>query len=338
MDIDLAALRMIEADKGIPVKDMIDTIRQALLSAYRHTEGHQPHASIDIDEKTGAVSVIVKEIDEDGAVISEYDDTPRNFGRVAATTARQVILQRLRDAENDRTYGQYAAQQAEIVAGVVQRDAAANKRGMVVVQLGTELDSQEGILAPSEQVPGESYNHGDRLKCFVVGVRRGANSTQILLSRTHPNMVRELFRLEVPEIDAGEVEITSVAREAGHRSKIAVRSLKDGINAKGACIGTMGQRVRNVMRELGGEKIDIIDWDEDPAVFVGNALSPAKALSVTVLDEETKAARVVVPDYQLSLAIGKEGQNARLAARLTGWRIDIRSDGVTTEPPEHAEL
>jgi len=150
-------------------------------------------------------------------------------------------------------------------------------------------------------------------------------------------MVRELFRLEVPEIDAGEVEITSVAREAGHRSKIAVRSLKDGINAKGACIGTMGQRVRNVMRELGGEKIDIIDWDDDPAVFVGNALSPAKALSVTVLDEETKAARVIVPDYQLSLAIGKEGQNARLAARLTGWRIDIRSDGVTTEPPERTD-
>lgn len=337
MNIDLAALRMIEAEKGIPVNDMIETIRQALLSAYRHTEGHQPYASIDINEKTGAVAVIVREFDEDGAIISEYDDTPNNFGRVAATTARQVILQRLRDAENDRTYGQYAAQQGEIVAGIVQRDAAANKRGMVVVQLGTEMDSQEGILAPSEQVPGEQYNHGDRLKCFVVGVRRGASSTQILLSRTHPNMVRELFRLEVPEIDAGEVEITSVAREAGHRSKIAVRSLKEGINAKGACIGTMGQRVRNVMRELGGEKIDIIDWDDDPAVFVGNALSPAKALSVTVLDEETKAARVIVPDYQLSLAIGKEGQNARLAARLIGWRIDIRSDGVTTEPPERAE-
>lgn len=332
MNIDLAALRMIEADKGIPVSDMIETIRQALLSAYRHTDGHQPHARIDIDEKTGEVAVIVTELDEDGNLISEYDDTPRDFGRVAATTARQVIVQRLRDAENDRTYGQYSAQQGEIVAGVVQRDAAANKRGMVVVQLGTEMDSQEGILAPSEQVPGEQYNHGDRLKCFVVGVRRGMSSTQILLSRTHPNMVRELFRLEVPEVDAKEVEITSVAREAGHRSKIAVRSLQEGVNAKGACIGPMGQRVRNVMRELGGEKIDIIDWDEDPAVFVGNALSPAKALSVTVLDEEAKAARVVVPDYQLSLAIGKEGQNARLAARLTGWRIDIRSDGVTTAP------
>lgn len=332
MNIDLAALRMIEADKGIPVSDMIETIRQALLSAYRHTEGHQPHARIDINEKTGEVAVTVTELDEDGNVISEYDDTPSDFGRVAATTARQVIVQRLRDAENERTYGQYSAQQGEIVAGVVQRDAAANKRGIVVVQLGTEMDSQEGILAPSEQVPGEQYNHGDRLKCFVVGVRRGMSSTQILLSRTHPNMVRELFRLEVPEVDSKEVEITSVAREAGHRSKIAVRSLKEGVNAKGACIGPMGQRVRNVMRELGGEKIDIIDWDEDPAVFVGNALSPAKALSVTVLDEEAKAARVVVPDYQLSLAIGKEGQNARLAARLTGWRIDIRSDGVTTAP------
>jgi len=337
VNIDLAALRMIESDKGIPVSDMIETIQQALLSAYRHTEDHKPHARIEINEKTGEVAVIVTELDEDGNLISEYDDTPSDFGRIAATTARQVIVQRLRDAENERTYGQYSAQRGEIVAGIVQRDAAANQRGMVVVQLGTELDSQEGILAPSEQVPGEQYNHGDRLKFFVVGVRRGMSSTQILLSRTHPNMVRELFRLEVPEIDAKEVEITSVAREAGHRSKIAVRSLEEGVNAKGACIGPMGQRVRNVMRELGGEKIDIIDWDEDPGTFVGNALSPAKALSVTVLDEEAKAARVVVPDYQLSLAIGKEGQNARLAARLTGWRIDIRSDGVTKAPGESAE-
>jgi N utilization substance protein A len=328
MNVDIAALRTIERDKDIPFETVIEAIETALLTAYKHTEGHRPHARVDIDRKTGLVRVLAQDIGPDGAVEEEWDDTPEGFGRIAATTARQVILQRLRDAEHERTFGEFAAKEGEIIAGVVQRDARANQRGMVIVQVG----DTEGVLPPAEQVPGERYEHGERIKCYVVGVSRGARGPQITLSRTHPNLVRRLFALEVPEIADGTVEIPAVAREAGHRSKIAVRSTVAGVNAKGACIGPMGARVRNVMSELAGEKIDIIDFSEDSATFVGNALSPAKVVSVRVLDERAKTARVVVPDFQLSLAIGKEGQNARLAARLTGWRIDIRSDAEVVAP------
>ena len=331
MNVDIAALRAIERDKDIPFETVIEAIETALITAYKHTDGHQPHARIDIDRKTGLVRVLATETREDGST-TEWDDTPEGFGRIAATTARQVILQRLRDAEHERTYGEFAAKEGEIVAGVVQRDARANARGVVIVQLSPQT---EGVLPQAEQVPGERYEHGERIRCFVVGVTRGMRGTQITLSRTHPNLVRKLFALEVPELVDGTVEIVSVAREAGHRSKIAVRSTVAGVNPKGACIGPVGSRVRNVMSELAGEKIDIIDWSEDPATFVGNALSPSKVVSVTVVDEKMRRARVVVPDFQLSLAIGKEGQNARLAARLTGWGIDIRSDadpraGVST--------
>jgi transcription termination/antitermination protein NusA len=337
MNIDMAALHAIEADKGISVDVVVDTIKSALLTAYRHTQGHQQDAHIDIDRKTGAVRVIARELDEDGNVLSEWDDTPEGFGRIAATTARQVILQRLRDAENERNYGEFSTREGEIVGGVIQRDSRANARGLVVVRMGSETKGSEGVIPAAEQVPGEVYEHGDRLRCYVVGVTRGAREPLITLSRTHPNLVRKLFSLEVPEIADGSVEIVAVAREAGHRSKIAVASRVPGLNAKGACIGPMGQRVRNVMSELSGEKIDIIDYDEDPARFVANALSPAKVVSVTVIDQNARAARVVVPDFQLSLAIGKEGQNARLAARLTGWRIDIRGDspGQAANHPEH---
>jgi N utilization substance protein A len=328
MNVDIAALRTIERDKDIPFETVIEAIETALLTAYKHTEGHRPHARVDIDRKTGLVRVLAQDIGPDGAVEQEWDDTPEGFGRIAATTARQVILQRLRDAEHERTFGEFAAKEGEIIAGVVQRDARANSRGMVVVQVG----DTEGVLPPAEQVPGERYEHGERIKCYVVGVSRGSRGPQITLSRTHPNLVRRLFALEVPEIADGTVEIPAVAREAGHRSKIAVRSTVAGVNAKGACIGPMGARVRNVMSELAGEKIDIIDFSEDSATFVGNALSPAKVISVRVLDERAKTARVVVPDFQLSLAIGKEGQNARLAARLTGWRIDIKSDAEVVAP------
>lgn len=210
-------------------------------------------------------------------------------------------------------------------------DTRANAKGTVIVRIGSDANGADGLLPPAEQVPGESYEHGERIKCYVVGVARGNRGPQITLSRTHPNLVRKLFALEVPEIADGSVDIVAVARESGHRSKIAVASTVSGLNAKGACIGPMGQRVRNVMSELAGEKIDIIDFDEDPATFVGNALSPSKVVSVTVVDAAARAARVVVPEYQLSLAIGKEGQNARLAARLTGWRIDIRSDAAAPE-------
>ena len=327
MNIDMAALHAIEVDRGISVTELLETIKSALLTAYRHTEGHQPSARIDIDRKTGVVRVIAFEADENGNLISEWDDTPEGFGRIAATTARQVMLQRFRDVENERTYGEFSTREGEIVAGVIQRDNRANARGLVVVRVGTEAKASEGVIPAAEQVPGESYEHGNRLRCYVVGVTRGAREPLITLSRTHPNLVRRLFSLEVPEIADGSVEIVAVAREAGHRSKIAVRSNVAGLNAKGACIGPMGQRVRNVMSELSGEKIDIVDYDDDPARFVANALSPAKVVAVTVIDQTAKAARVVVPDFQLSLAIGKEGQNARLAARLTGWRIDIRGDG-----------
>lgn len=329
MNIDIAALRAIEAEKGVSIETVIATIQTALLTAYRHTEGHKQNARIDVNIKTGSVRVMAHDTDADGNMIGEeWDDTPEGFGRIAATTARQVILQRLRDAEHERSFGEFATHEGEIVGGVIQRDTRANSRGMVVVRIGSESNGAEGLLPPAEQVPGENYEHGERIKCYVVGVARGARGPQITLSRTHPNLVRKLFALEVPEIADGSVEIINVAREAGHRSKIAVASRVQGLNAKGACIGPMGQRVRNVMSELAGEKIDIIDFDEDPATFVGNALSPSKVVSVTVVDPEARAARVIVPDFQLSLAIGKEGQNARLAARLTGWRIDIRSDAA----------
>ncbi|MBC2643822.1 MULTISPECIES: transcription termination factor NusA [unclassified Rhodococcus (in: high G+C Gram-positive bacteria)] len=335
MNIDIAALRAIEADKGISIETVISTIQTALLTAYRHTEGHQQHARIDVDTKSGIVRVMAHDVDSDGNMVGEeWDDTPEGFGRIAATTARQVILQRLRDAEHERSFGEFSTHEGEIVGGVIQRDTRANSRGMVVVRIGSEANGAEGLIPPAEQVPGENYEHGERLKCYVVGVARGQRGPQITLSRTHPNLVRKLFALEVPEIADGSVEIIAVAREAGHRSKIAVQSRVQGLNAKGACIGPMGQRVRNVMSELAGEKIDIIDFDDDPARFVGNALSPSKVVSVTVVDPEARAARVVVPDFQLSLAIGKEGQNARLAARLTGWRIDIRSDAAPA--PESA--
>jgi N utilization substance protein A len=328
MNIEIEALRAIVADKGISIETVISAIESALLTAYRHTEGHQPNARIDINQKTGVVRVMAMEVDADGNMISEWDDTPEGFGRIAATTARQVVLQRLRDAENEKSFGEFATHEGDIVGGVVQRDARANARGTIVVRIGSEMHGTEGLIPQAEQVPGETYEHGDRIKCYVVGVSRGARGPQITLSRTHPNLVRRLFALEVPEIADGSVEIVAVAREAGHRSKIAVRTTVSGVNAKGACIGPMGQRVRNVMSELAGEKIDIIDYAEDPATFVGNALSPSKVVSVTIVDAEARAARVVVPDFQLSLAIGKEGQNARLAARLTGWRIDIRSDAA----------
>ncbi|BAX98415.1 transcription termination/antitermination protein NusA [Mycobacteroides stephanolepidis] len=326
MNIDPAAVNLMAADKGITVDEAIDIIKSALLTAYRHTDGNEPNARIELDRKTGVVRVLARETDEDGNLITEWDATPEGFGRIAATTARQVFQQGVRDAENEHKFGEFSTREGEIVGGVIQRDARANARGLVVVRMGSETKGSEGVIPAAEQVPGEEYRHGDRLRCYVVGVSRGAREPLITLSRTHPNLVRKLFSLEVPEISDGSVEIVAVAREAGHRSKIAVASKVSGLNAKGACIGPMGQRVRNVMSELAGEKIDIIDYDPDPARFVANALSPAKVVSVSVIDEAGKAARVIVPDFQLSLAIGKEGQNARLAARLTGWRIDIRSD------------
>jgi N utilization substance protein A len=265
------------------------------------------------------VSVLAPEKDEAGEVVGWYDDTPADFGRVAAATARQVIFQRLREAEDEQKYGHFAGVEGDILLGVVQQD-----RDSRTVRV--DLGPIEAILPPAEQAPGEEYPHGRRLRVYVVSVRRDLRGPQVVVSRTHPNLVAKLFRLEVPEIEQGVVEIKAIAREAGHRTKIAVVSHAADVSAKGACIGPMGQRVRAVMHELNEEKIDIIDYSDDPAEFVAQALSPSKVTSVTVTDAAARAARVIVPDYQLSLAIGREGQNARLAARLTGWRIDIRPD------------
>jgi len=319
MDIDISVLRLMEREKDVPFETLAAAIEEALLSAYDHTEGAVPGARVELDRRTGHVAVLVPERNEDGEKIGEYDGTPEGFGRVAASTARQVIMQRLRDVEDEQKYGHFSGVEGDIVAGVVQQGRDSRT---VLVDLG----KIEAIMPLAEQVPGERYTHGTRLRVYVVAVRKELRGPQVVVSRTHPGLVERLFALEVPEIADGTVEIKAVAREAGHRSKIAVTSHNRDVSAKGACIGPMGQRVRAVMHELNEEKIDIVDWSDDPARFVGQALSPAKVNSVTVVDANLRAARVVVPDYQLSLAIGREGQNARLAARLTGWRIDIRSD------------
>ncbi|MGF3055711.1 transcription termination factor NusA [Microbacterium sp. YY-01] len=326
MDIDLSLLRTIEREKEIPFEELITIIEQAILTAYtKHTsaEGTTADASVrvDLDHRTGHVAVVRTLTDDEGAVIGEETVTPADFGRIAAFAAKQVVTQRLRDIADDAVLGEFRGREGDIVAGVVQQGP--NPR-MIHVDLG----SVEAILPPEEQVPGEEYSHGSRIRVYVTSVAKGMKGPSITVSRTHPGLVRKLFALEVPEINSELVEIVSLAREAGHRTKIAVRAHDPSINAKGACIGEMGRRVRAVTEELSGEKIDIVDHDPDLATFVANALSPAKVTSAFVLDEATKAVRALVPDYQLSLAIGKEGQNARLAAKLTGAKIDIQPDSI----------
>lgn len=319
MDIDLATLRAIERDKDIPLDYLLKTLEDALLNAYEKTDHALRGVKVEIDRKTGKVSVLAPEFDDDDEVIGYYDDTPSDFGRVAASTARQVIFQRIREAEDEKKYGTFQASEGDVLTGVVQADR--DSRAVRV-----DLGELEAIMPQAEQVPGEDYSHGRQLKVYVVTVRRELRGPQVVVSRTHPQLVRKLFMLEVPELGQGVVEIKEIAREAGHRTKIAVQSHDPDVSAKGAFIGPMGQRVRAVTNELGDEKIDIVDWSEDPTQFVAAALSPAKVSSVTVIDPQARACRAIVPDYQLSLAIGREGQNARLAARLTGWRIDIQPD------------
>ncbi len=337
MDIDMTALRALEREKDIAFDVVVELIEQALLSAYHKVPGALPQARVTLDRRSGHVSVLARErlevpaVDpsdeaEGGPVAppaprfsEEFDHTPDDFGRTAASIARQVIMQRLREAEDEQTFGEFSGKVGDIVSGIIQQGRVP---GDVLIDLG----KVEALLPATERVADEKYAHGERIKAYVYDVEKGNRGPKVKVSRTHPNLVRLLFALEVPEIADGSVEIVGIAREAGHRSKIAVRATVPGINAKGACIGPMGSRVRNVMHELHGEKIDIVDHSEDPAEYIGYALSPSRVISVTVVDESTRAARVVVPDFQLSLAIGKEGQNARLAAKLTGWRIDIRSD------------
>ncbi|EYT55864.1 transcription elongation factor NusA [Leucobacter sp. UCD-THU] len=331
MKIELVTLRQIEREKEIPFDELVEIIEQAIQSAYlRHAENQnipvprEDEVRVTLDRKSGEISVLVPEVDEQGQVIGEAYVTTDEFGRVASSAAKQVINQRLRDLSDDAVLGTFKDKEGQIVSGVVQQGP--NPR-MVHVDLG-EL---EAILPPEEQVPGEKYPHGARIRVYVTSVSKGLKGPQVIVSRTHPGLVRKLFEREVPELAEGIVEIVSLAREAGHRTKVAVRAKQPGINAKGTCIGEMGSRVRAVMSELGEEKIDIVDYSSQLPAFVANALSPAKVTDVFMLNESLKQVRALVPDFQLSLAIGKEGQNARLAAKLTGAKIDIQPDSIMND-------
>jgi len=325
MDIDLSVLRLLEREKEIPFDELVEIIEAAILAAYyKHVGDNTPGPRAQLDRKSGHVSIFAPEKNEEGETVSETEITPEGFGRVAAYAAKQVIAQRMREISDEGLLGEFKGKEGDIVAGQIQQGS---RPYMVYVNLG----SVEAIMPPEEQVPGEDYSHGKRIRVYVTSVSKGLRGPMITVSRTHPNLVRKLFALEVPEVAGGQVEITSVAREAGHRTKIAVRSADPSINAKGACIGELGQRVRAVSSELNEEKIDVVDYSEDLAEFVSHALSPARVSSSFVIDQAQRAVRVLVPDFQLSLAIGKEGQNARLAAKLTGAKIDIQPDSVLEE-------
>ncbi|WP_159626268.1 transcription termination factor NusA [Actinomyces sp. zg296] len=326
MDINMPELRVAADELGIDLEALLPAIEDAILGAYSKVPGAIRGAHVEIDRKTGHMSVLAPEVDEEDEPTGEFfDDTPDDFGRIAQATARSVIVQRIQDRRDFEVLGAFKDKTGELISGVVEQGRDPR---IIHVRLDEE---HEGIMPPHEQVPGERYRHGDRVRVYCTEISRGMKGAQIILSRTHPGLVKKLFEREVPEIASGDVEIVAIAREAGHRTKMAVRARTRGVNAKGACIGPMGQRVRAVMAELGGEKIDIVDHSEDPARFVANALSPARVASVTVVDDAERTARAVVPDFQLSLAIGKEGQNARLAARLTGWKIDIHADAELGE-------
>lgn len=335
----LMTLRELGKEKGIDEEVLFEAIEAALISAYKRNFSAKENVSVTLSRETGhyhvyALKQVVEEAENDITEISlararaikpdyeigdeiEIEVTPADFGRVAAQTAKQVVVQRIREAERGIIYEEYMERESDIITGIVQRV----EKGNVFVDLG----KTEAILTPSEQIPTENYTHGMRIKAFVVEVKKTNKGPQIVVSRTHPGLLKRLFELEVPEIQEGIVEIKSVAREPGNRSKIAVWSKDENVDPVGACVGHRGMRVQAIVDELGSEKIDIVKWNEDSATYIANALSPAKVVSVAV-NEEERVSRVVVPDYQLSLAIGKEGQNARLAAKLTSWKIDIKSE------------
>lgn len=342
-------------EKGISREVLIDAIESALVSAYKKNYGTSQNVRVTIDRETGDVDVlmrrdVVEEVEDEFTEISledaleidsryqagdvvEYQVTPRDFGRIAAQTAKQVVVQRIREAERGMIFDNYISRQGELITGVVQR--ISNET------LFIDMGNTEGILVASERTPGERYKVNDRIKAYIVDVRKSTKGPQIFLSRTHPGFVEKLFELEVPEIEDGTVEIKSIAREAGSRTKIAVYANDENVDPVGACVGTGGMRVKNIVDELFGEKIDITTWNDDPEILISNVLSPAKVEKVIIEDDE-KSATVVVPDYQLSLAIGKEGQNVRLAARLCGWKIDIKShsqyDAMEHAEPEEEEI
>lgn len=344
----ISAMKQIEKERQIPIEVLLEAIESALLSAYKRNFGATQNVAVQIDRQTGGVRVLARKtvvstvkdaqveisLAEAKAMeptvkkgeILEFEITPQDFGRIAAQTAKQVIVQRIREAERDIIFTEYSARQGDIVSGVVQRYEQRN----ILVDLGRA----EAVLPQSEQVPYENFRHGDRIKAYVLEVKKTTRGPQVVISRTHPNLIKRLFELEVPEIRQGVIEIKALVREPGHRSKIAVKSKDSNVDAVGACVGPKGSRVQTVVDELRGEKIDIINWNEDLVTYISNSLSPAKVVTVTVYDYD-KSALVMVPDHQLSLAIGKEGQNVRLAAKITGWKIDIKSETQVKEsPPE----
>lgn len=323
----IEALRQIEAEKGIAMDTVLDALTDALLSAYKKNYGAAEDIRIHIDKNTGDIKVFQHRVAEDGKV-EEREITPENFGRIAAQTAKQVIIQRIREAERDLMFDEYHGREGDIVTGIVQQ----NDHRYTLIDLGRV----EALLPPNEQVRGERYEHGTRLKSYILEVRKTTRGPQVIVSRTHPGLLKRLFELEVPEISEGIVEIKAVAREPGQRSKVAVASNDPNVDPVGACVGAKGSRVRMIVNELRGEKVDIVEWKEDPAEFVANAISPAKVKEV-IVDSDNMTAEVVVPDNQLSLAIGKEGQNARLAAKLTGWRIDILSESEAAKAVAQSE-
>lgn len=343
----LNAIAYLSKEKGVSADVICDSLEAVLITAYKKEPDANPNAIVELNRQTGdykilAPKTVVETVEDEDSEISlamaqilnpEYSEgdvinvnvTPKNFGRVAAQAAKQVMIQRLREAERSIVYDEFSNRQDDIITGIIQRIEQRN----VYVDLG----KAEAVLPVSEQIPTETYTIGQRIKCYVVEVRKTTKGAQILVSRTHPGLLKRLFELEVPEIYDGVVELKSVAREPGRRSKIAVYSRDENVDCVGACVGPKGTRVQNIVTELQNEKIDIVKWDEDPAVYIANALSPATVVSVTV-DEAEKTSNVVVPDYQLSLAIGKAGQNARLAAKLTNWKIDIKSESQAAELAE----
>lgn len=340
----LTTLRELGREKGIEEEVLFEAIEAALISAYKRNFGSAQNVRVTLSRETGhyhvyAIKTVVEDPEDEITEISlaqartikpdyevgdviEIEVTPANFGRIAAQTAKQVVVQRIREAERGIIYEEFMSREGDIMTGLVQRVENHN----VYIDLG----KTEAVLTPAEQIPGETYNYGDRIKAYVVEVKKTNKGPQIVVSRTHPGLLKRLFELEVPEIHEGIVEIKSVAREPGNRSKIAVYSEEPSVDPVGSCVGHRGMRVQGIVDELGSEKIDIVKWNADPAKFIANALSPAKVVSVAV-NEAEKVSRVVVPDYQLSLAIGKEGQNARLAAKLTGWKIDIKSESQAAD-------
>ena len=347
----IQALGEIEKERGIPKEALIDAIKTALNTAYKKNFGTIQNVTVDLNEQTGVFKVyapkkVVEAVEDPRTEISReavkdaypeanLDDilnievTPGDFGRIAAQTAKQVVIQKLREAERSLIFEEFSEREGEIVTGIIQRIEAK----IVYLNLGRT----EGLMLPSDQIPSEKYEPNQRIKAYIYEVKNTTRGPNILLSRTHPYFLRRLFELEVPEIYDGLVEIKSLAREAGSRSKIAVHTLDDKIDPVGACVGPRGLRVQNIVNELNGEKIDIIKYDKDPVKYIANSLSPSKVISVALYDEE-KVAKVIVPDYQLSLAIGKSGQNARLAAKLTGWKVDIKSESQYLEENDIDEV